>query len=59
MKTPSCFGRSPELAWLVLIPSLESRVSTGEVAAFGADVAEAYFNSLTSTKGLIVPRAKS
>lgn len=33
--------------------------STGEVAAFGADVAEAYFNSLTSTNGFKVPQAKS
>lgn len=33
--------------------------STGEVAAFGVDVAEAYFNSLTSTNGFKVPQAHS
>ncbi|GAA5932565.1 hypothetical protein JCM3775_005962 [Rhodotorula graminis] len=33
--------------------------STGEVAAFGADLAEAYWASLTSTNGFRVPQAGS
>ncbi|GAA5859574.1 hypothetical protein JCM1840_006355 [Sporobolomyces johnsonii] len=33
--------------------------STGEVAAFGSSVAEAYWASLTSTNGFKVPQANS
>lgn len=33
--------------------------STGEVAAFGTTLAEAYWTSLTSTNGFRIPQAKS
>jgi len=33
--------------------------STGEVAAFGADIHEAYWTSLASTNGFRIPQAKS